>query len=69
LKACELVTEVCRQKCRSCRKRDDKVMWKRTFVWKGAHFYWSNYTFWLIKAKQFLLKNLNNAFIQILRHI
>jgi dsDNA-specific endonuclease/ATPase MutS2 len=26
LKACELVSEVCRQKCRSCRKRDDKVM-------------------------------------------
>ena len=25
-------------------------LWKRTFVWKGAHFYRSNYTFWLIKA-------------------
>ena len=26
LKACELVTEVCRQKCRSCRKQEDTVM-------------------------------------------
>ena len=48
LKAYESVTEVYRQKCRSCRKRDDTLMLtlpvEKNFCLKRAHCYRSNYT-------------------------